>query len=739
MITSLMAAALLMVTPSMPLSISTTDDGLAIFANPAGLGTGHGADFHYLYNFRRVPWSDIAVNNTFVLNLGGLGFFWEPRPTRYGIGLGAGGRSVLAGVRYVHDSRGTWDAGAMVRSTRWLSLGAVWTDFNRDWGRLQVGAAIRPVGRRLTLFGETYLVTPVRPTWGIEAEPIDGLSLAGRVLPGENLKTTDFTVGVVVGLGRAGIGAVGTRRAGEVGGMLRVSSQYRPTFLPRRRGYLELKLAEPVVDQKPGFSLSGIGRSRLTWDLLDLVEKAADDPSIRALVLEIDGASMSFAQAQELRGGLARFKAKGKKVFVYAPGPGMVGYYIASVADRIISHPLGEVMIPGVSGQALFLKGTLEKLGIDFEYTRHGKYKSAVETFSEDSLSPPNREQLQALVDAVYDEFVATVSAARGMSRETLEARIGQGYFMARQAARAGLVDTFCYRDELDSILKNDLTGLRRVSEADFLELAQGRQAPEWQERPAVAIVYAAGSIVQGESGTDFLSGSLSMGANTIVRAIRAAKKDKRVKAIVLRIDSPGGDGYASDLIWREIELARKRKPVVASMGGVAGSGGYYIACNSKRVFALPTTLTGSIGVYGMKFVTEGLYNKLGAKRQTIKRGERADATGDARPYTPGEDSLIQEIVDEFYRQFVQKVADGRNLTYARVDSVGQGRVWSGRDAVAAGIVDTLGGFMQAVEYAKEEAHLKSCDFVFYPKPRADFLSRLGGFARDRVLQTRYE
>jgi len=206
-----------------------------------------------------------------------------------------------------------------------------------------------------------------------------------------------------------------------------------------------------------------------------------------------------------------------------------------------------------------------------------------------------------------------------------------------------------------------------------------------------------------------------------------------------LRIGSPGGDGYASDLIWRELELTRKKKPVVVSMGSVAASGGYYIACNAQRVFALPTTITGSIGVFSLKLVTEGLYNKLGVRRQVIKRGERADAMSDLRELTTAEDSLMQDIVDDFYQQFIRKVAEGRRLSVEKVDSVGQGRVWAGTDGHEVGIVDSLGGLLDAVEYAKQEAGLKECSFVFYPKPRADFLSRAGGFMREQMLNVRYE
>jgi protease IV len=409
----------------------------------------------------------------------------------------------------------------------------------------------------------------------------------------------------------------------------------------------------------------------------------------------------------------------------------MLDYYLASAADRIVSHPLGGVTIPGVAAQPLFLKGTLEKLGLVFDARRHGKYKSAVEMFTMDSLSDPNREQISAYVDALYEELLAGIGAGRGKSRAEVESLVNRAYFNSEQAKAAGLLDTCVYDDQLDSLFKVAFKGLRRQTEKDFLD---SRVASEdWRGKPAVAIIYAVGSIAGGDSRTDFLSGEPTMGARTMVSAIRAARKDKNVKAIVLRIDSPGGDGFASDLIWRELELARQKKPVIASMGAIAGSGGYYIACNATRVFADATTLTGSIGVFDAKIVTEGLYNKLGARRQVVKRGEHADAQSDFRALTQEEDSMMQEQIDYFYRQFVQKVADGRHLTFEKVDSVGQGRIWAGIDGKKVGIVDELGGFLDAVEYAKKAAKLKDCDFEFYPSPKSGMALKLEAAAEEQV------
>ncbi len=713
--------------PQMPLSVATTDDVLAVFANPAGLGMGRKLDFYYRYNFEP---GDYWSNNSFAASVGPVGAFWEPND-RFGFALGAGSDGLLAGVRLVRDSVTRWDLGAMWRPARWFSLGGVWNDLGREWGRVTAGVAVRPFGSRFTLSVDVSSADYSDPVVGIELEPVNGIALAAKVKP------SDWSVnaGLTVGLGQLSVGAVGTRVGdrNQAGALIRLGKEDRRTLVPRTKRYLEIRLSGSIADQKPGFSLMGSRPSRTTWELLDLIARARDDREIAGIVLKLEGFRMGFAQAQEFRAALEEFKARGKKVYVYATGLGMRGYYLASVGDRIVCHPVADVNIPGVSMGALLLKGTFEKLGLEFDFQRYGKYKSAVEMFTADSLSPANREQLEALLDAVYEEFLAGASAGREMSATEMEELVNRGLFMAHEAKAAGLIDTTCYHDELDDLLKEEVKGFRKVTESEYLGRVDFDY--DWQGPGLVAIIYACGGIMGGESGTDFLTGSMTAGANTLVRAIRAARKDKRVKAIVLRVDSPGGSGFASDLIWRELELAKEKKPVVASMGNVAASGGYYISCGADRVFAGPTTLTGSIGGYSFKIVTEGLYNKLGAKRQMLKRGEHADYGSDARRFTPEEDSILQYQVDHFCHEFVQKVADGRGLSFEAADSVAQGRVWSGRDAHQVGLVDSLGGLLVAIEWAKQQAKLKECDFVFYPKPKSGVMAMLGRLLTRQIEQ----
>ncbi len=305
-------------------------------------------------------------------------------------------------------------------------------------------------------------------------------------------------------------------------------------------------------------------------------------------------------------------------------------------------------------------------------------------------------------------------------------------------AKKEGLIDTFAYEDQLDSVLTTKFGKIRKISERKYLN--QTFHDTDWVASPTkIAIIYGSGSIVQGESGTDPLSGDMTIGSTTITRVIKKARRDKSIKAIVLRVDSPGGDGFASYLIWRELEITRKQKPVIVSMGSVAASGGYYISCNSDKIFALPATVTGSIGVFSLKMVLAGLYDKIGMKTEVIKRGEHADAFSPHRKLTTEEHQILKKAIEDFYAQFVHKVAQGRNKTFEYIDSVGQGRVWTGNQAKALGLIDSLGGFLTAIDYAKAKAKVKEVKIEFLPKPRLGLFRPMLGWLWSLITNSRFE
>ncbi|MGB9741668.1 MAG: signal peptide peptidase SppA [candidate division WOR-3 bacterium] len=692
----------------MPLSIATTDDALAVFANPAGLGMNRGWQFYYLYNFQS---GNFINNNTLLLTLGSLGGFVEPKPLRYGIAWGYRANRFSGGVRIVTDTLLNFDAGVMIRPDNWLSLGAVWQGVNHNWGRPGFGIGLRPVGPRITLFGETF-INPLQSVIGLQIQPVRGMELSGRL---RLAQTPDFTFGLNIGFGNTGLGITGINHPQQIATAVRFSSENRAAIFPESERYLEVKISEPILEQKPGLSLSGMSKARTGYALLSLIKSAARKDNIKGLLLKLENERFDFSFAGELRSAIIDFRLRNKKVIVYAQSLGMAGYYVASAADRIVLNPMGDLVIPGVALWTTFLKGALDKLDLKVVMHRRGRYKSAVEVFTEDSMSSDNREQLQSLVEGMYNNFLDVVSTGRNITRSELEGFIDRGFFRAEIAKQARLVDTLLYEDQLDSVVRIYLPGCRRLAEKQFLRgKIAGRQ---WGQLPQIAVVYILGEIVAGESGTDFLTGEFHTGAKTVCRTIKELAQNRQVRGIVLRVNSPGGDGVASELIWREMARVKNRKPVVVSMGQIAASGGYYVSCNADRIFAQPTTITGSIGVFSLRLVTEGLYNKLGIRRQLVKKGEHADALADYREPTPEEDSIFQDEIDWFYQHFVQRVAQGRNMKSEQVDSIAEGRIWLGWEAQQIGLVDSLGGLPEAIDCCRRLANLgPDYELVFYPQ-----------------------
>uniref|UniRef100_A0A7C6A7N9 Signal peptide peptidase SppA n=1 Tax=candidate division WOR-3 bacterium TaxID=2052148 RepID=A0A7C6A7N9_UNCW3 len=725
---------ILSVSPMMPLSVTSSDDALAMFYNPAGLSSNRGFNLYYCYKLE--DWK-IRENSALAGQLGPLGFSYLGGTSfNYGLGLGFKlGDNFGLGVRYFHQLNNYWCLGTLIRLGNFLSFGITWPDINyKDWHTIIAGIGIRPLGNRLTVFTETQLDSMIDKMWlGLELVPISGVELKGMI------KTDwSFSLGIDISFGRIGIGYANAKVKNLTNNLnhlvyLRYSKDIRHSVLPRPARFLTMELSGLIQDVKPGFSLFGPVVKKTTYEILDLLNKAKEDKTIKGIIIAIEDLQLSFAQASELRDALEQIKAQGKKIIVYAPNLSTNTYFLAAVADLIISHPSGYVSIPGMYRQARFIKGTLDKLGIEVEYERVGKYKSAPELLTEDSLSSAYREVLNSILDDNYSYFLEATAKARSFKKEDFEKKVDCGFFLTPIAQKEGLIDTFAYYDQLDSVLVTKLGKMRKITERSYRK--ETFHNPNWVlPKTKIAVVYGSGSIVQGESRTDPISGEMTIGSKTIIRAIKKARQDKRVKAIVLRVDSPGGDGFASDLIWHEIEITKKQKPVIVSMGPVAASGGYYISCNSDKIFALPATITGSIGVFSLKMVFAGLYDKIGIKTEVIKRGEHADAFSPHRKLTPEEHQILKEVTEDFYRQFVNKVAQGRNQTFEHIDSIGQGRVWTGNQARSLGLVDSLGGLLTAIDYAKEKIKAKEVKIEFLPKLQRGFFGPFFDYFWDKLI-----
>ncbi len=473
---------------------------------------------------------------------------------------------------------------------------------------------------------------------------------------------------------------------------------------------------------------------------LDRIRKAAKDDKIKGLYLEIDDLSVGFGKLHELKAAIREVKSAGKKVFAYCEDPGTKSYLLGLAADVFAIPEGGTVNLVGLRAEVTFYKDTLSLLKLQVDVLRVGDFKGAVEPFIRDSLSPENKLQISSMLNDNFDsEIVAAMIAARPARKWNaveLNELIDRGPFTAKKALSLGLIDRVAYPDEFEAsfakVLGVDSTKVERdygkaKAAADMNPFAilsafgSPRKKSE-SKKDKIAVIYAVGGIESGKGGGGLFGGE-SVGSETMVAAFHEAEKNPTVKAIVLRIDSPGGSALASDLIWRAITTSKK--PVIASMGDVAASGGYYIAMGTRRIFAEPGTITGSIGVFGMKIVTGGLESWGGMKTEVVSRGKNSGINSSTFPWTEGERKAMQETIEEIYGTFVDKAVAGRNkagvkITRDELVKLAGGRVWTGRQAKANGLVDELGTLGDAIAYAKKEAGLagkKDVELLMLPRP----------------------
>lgn len=454
-------------------------------------------------------------------------------------------------------------------------------------------------------------------------------------------------------------------------------------------------------------------------DILKIIQKAAADDNIKGIYLEMGISMGSFATLEEIRNELIAFKKSKKFIVAYGELVDQKSYYLSSVADKIYINPAGELILNGLSSSVPYLKNMFDKIGVNPELIKHGKFKSAGEPLVSDKMSDANREQISSYMGSLYHTMTGNIAKARKKTVEEVEAVFNQLQIQnPSDATTLGMADGLKYDDEVEAELKK-LTGLAETDDVKYISLGKYKNTPNPNisvSNDKIAVIYCNGDIVSGESSDE------SMGSETIAKAIKKARLDDSYKAIVLRINSPGGSAMASDIIWREVILAKKAKPVIVSMGAVAASGGYYIAAPADVIVAQPNTITGSIGVFGLMInAKELLNNKMGIKFETVKFGEFADLGAVDRPLTDAERTIIQRGVDKIYDDFISKVAQGRKLTKEQVDSIAQGRVWAANDAKKIGLVDELGGLDKAIEIAKKKAKLTDARTVNFPEMKNPF------------------
>jgi protease-4 len=501
---------------------------------------------------------------------------------------------------------------------------------------------------------------------------------------------------------------------------------------------LTIDLTQPLPDAPPGDGVERIllGERLTLRDVIDALARAGDDARIKGVVARVGEGALGTAAIQELRDALAGFRAKGKFALAHADGFGELGsgtrdYYLAAAFDEVWLQPFADVGLIGLRVEVPFFRGSLDKLGLVPRFDHRSEYKTAMNIFTETKMTPPHREETEAILNSVYGQLVEGIAAGRKLDPDAVRHLVDQGPFGADEALAAHLVDHLGYREDAVAAARTRAgENAELVSVSDYLQSA-GRPH---QSGPTIAVIYGNGLITRDGSSGSPLSGSQVSGADALSRAFRTAAEDASVRAILFRIDSPGGSATASETIWHAVQHAKEaKKPVIVSMGEVAGSGGYYIAAPADRIVAEPATLTGSIGVVAGKVLIDGISEKLGVSWDAAQLGQQAGMFSVITDFSPAEHDRFERMLDAIYAGFKQRVADGRNLSADAVEQVAKGRVWTGADAKERHLVDALGGFDTALALAKEVAGIPADSDVtlkLFPPPSnspAAVLARLMG------------
>jgi protease IV len=515
---------------------------------------------------------------------------------------------------------------------------------------------------------------------------------------------------------------------------------------------LVLRIDGDLNETEPGGVLGQFFEAAPTVrGMVELLRKAKVDRRVSSIIVKPTGTASLWGKVQEVRDAITDFRRSGKQAIGFMEYGGEQEFYLASACDKVFLVPSATLDLTGIASYELFFRGTLDKIGAYPDAMHIGEYKTYSNTFTEHTYTPAHREMAESLNNDLYEQLIRGIADGRHKTEAEVKSLIDHGPYLPEDALHAGLIDDIAYEDELGSKVKLstgkvnllEMNDYRQVSPAS-LGLGRG---------PKIAVVYAAGLIASGKSNYD-TPGEQIVGSETLAEYLRKARGDNSIKAIVLRVDSPGGSAIASDVIWREVLLTKNQKPVIASMSDVAASGGYYITMPANAIVAEPSTLTGSIGVVLTKFVIDGTLKKLGINMEGVSKGRFADMYSPVRPFSPEERARMAENMQATYDTFVEKAAQGRNTTPEKIDAIGQGRVWTGRQAKQIGLVDELGGLDRALALAKQRAKIpqdSEVELVIYPpkktfydivrnpfgsSDRSAALASLLGFSDPRMIQT---
>lgn len=720
--------------PDIPTAAVVGAEGVIL--NPAALYINEPMAFQFYHSFAS---GSLSGDNGFLVATGGLGFAYQ----RLGLGVPSGVSrydfavsskvidNLYTGLSYTYyktdwallDKAHSWNYSVIWHLPPAASLSAKFENLNRNMFAGQetsigymLGLAFQPMGDKVTFGGDAKIFggqSLSEAQWRLSARAYvkTGLQVYAGMGNGQR-----FGFGFEMQFGQSSVGAESffssddgydrTTVYGTITGAVR-----KNLFLGHGR-ILQMNVTGDIPEEKqqPLFFWPFWPARETVYEKLLKIKVAREDPSIKGILLIIDKPQIGWGKLADFRAALQEFADAGKPIICYlGTFSGTGSYYLASVADSVFTAPVDALYLTGLRADVRFYGEALRKLDVKPEIEKIGKYKTAPNSYTDSTLTPEHREALGALLDDIYDEITARIADSRGMTASALQDVIDRGPFTSVQAESLGLIDGRLYPGDIPNRLPNmfgrDLT---------LLPSAKYVTGPKFNERfytpPQIAIVTVEGSIVGGTSGSSLIMGKTA-GSATLSAVIRSCANVDRIKAIVVRLDTPGGNAAASDLIWGELNRAHQSKPVVVSMSDVCASGGYYIASASDQILVEPTTVTGSIGVFGGKADISGLYHKLGLTTATIKRGRNADFFSLTSPYSDEERAILRRQVSDLYRNFISLVADSRHLSTDSVDAIAQGRVWSGSSALRLGLADREGTLLDAVNSAAELAGLRDDDY----------------------------
>jgi len=709
-------------------SVAVTNSASSIALNPAGLGFNQGRNI----NIAQTHLSDKFFSDTGIyLALGKVGYSLEwldsaisRRKHTFALAI-SNNRNISVGFGYSrfgsnnssYSSLSLLTAGLTFRPARWLSLAGVASDvrgssvpvsISSGFGILEskyrIGLGLRPVGENLTLTADLNIDkfdsgdnTILR--YGLEFWSKKGFSVNG-MLDEEG----GFEFGLELRFPKTALR--NSNRYNDSGdylssvSVLEMRNRRRATALQQKGSFLQLKLMGIIPDE-PSSSFFYKG-PRTTSEWVRLIDRALDDEQIGGIILQIGPFTGGMSTAAEIRNALLRFKNSGKKIIAYSEIMTVKGLYVASAADKIYMNASGYLFFSGLRAQVTHYKSLLEKIGVEAEFIRVGRYKSAVEPASLDSMSESRREELNAILDDFQENIYSAIADGRNLSKDEINSAAEEGPYTTSEAVTAKLIDGAAYEDELEDIIKEQF-GMKIFSKTRGRSYEKQKDlVRRWGGMPVVAVLHLSGAIGTGESRKNPLGGSKLLGAKTISRMIESLRENPRVKAIILRIDSGGGTTLGSDIIWREMFRTKRKKPLIVSFGDIAASGAYYLAMPADTILAGRMSLTGSIGIFMGRPSLKGLYKKLGIHKEVIKRGKHSDIFSEHKNWSEEEKELLLRQLTELYDDFVNKVVDGRGLSRTEVDSAAMGRVWTGEDALELGLIDLIGGIREAENVALE-------------------------------------